>query len=126
MYRLNSHLLTRIYEYDNTYKELLNVILTEMKLKSLINPSLNSYDTAEWTYRISKWKQKVPTQVHIPTIKYKHLPQIECNDTLQKLIDAIIYKANTYKEDTLFSIIITTPIAKYSHSEATRRFKVLL
>ena len=97
MYRLDNNLLTKIYEYDNTYKEISNVVLTEMKLKFLINPNLNNHDTTEWTYRISTWKQQVPRQVHIPTIKYQYLPQIECNDTLQKLIGAIIYKANTYK-----------------------------
>ena len=28
MYRLDNNLLTKIYEYDNTYKELFNVVLT--------------------------------------------------------------------------------------------------
>ena len=98
LYRLNDHLLTKIYEYDNTYKELFNIVLFELRLKFLTNPSLNNYDTVEWIYRISKWKHKEPTQVDIPTIKYKHLQQIESNNTIQSLIDAIIYKANTYKE----------------------------
>ena len=98
MYRLNDHPLTKIYEYDNTYKELFDIVLTELKFKFLINPSLNNYDAVEWKYWISKWKDKEPTQVYIPTIKYKHLQQIESNNTIQSLIDAIIYKANTYKE----------------------------
>ena len=97
-----------------------------MKLKILVNPSLNSYDTAEWTYRISKWKHKEPTQVHIPTIKYKNLQQIKCSNTIQKLIDAIIYKANTYTGTILFSIITATSNTKYCNSEAIRIFKVLL
>ena len=125
MYRLDNNLLTKIYEYDSTYKELFNVVLTEMKLKFLANPSLNSYDTAEWSYRISKWRNTGPTQVHIPIIKYNHLQQLECSKTIQKLIDAIVYKANAYKEDTLFSIIITTSIAKYCTSEAVRIFQIL-
>ena len=82
MYRLDNNLLTKIYEYDSTYKELFNVVLSEMKLKFLVNPSLNNYDTTAWTYRISKWKQNVPREVYIPTIKYKHLPQIECSNTI--------------------------------------------
>ena len=67
--RLNNHLLTKIYEYDNTYKDLFNVVPTELKLKFLVNPSLNNYDTVEWVYRISKWKHREHTQICIPTIK---------------------------------------------------------
>ena len=66
MYRLDNNLLTKIYEYDSTYKEVFNVVLTEMKLKFSANPSLNNHKVSEWRSRICKWKHKEPTQVHIP------------------------------------------------------------
>jgi len=122
--RLNKHLLTKIYEYHNTYKDLFNVVITELTL--LVNPSLNNYDTVEWIYRTSKWKHKEPTQIYIPTFKYKYLQQIENSKTIQNLIDAITYKVNTYKETTLLSIIITTANTKYCNSEAILILKVLL
>lgn len=124
--RLNNHLLTKIYEYDNTYKDLFNVVLTELKIKCLVNPSLNTYDTDEWIHRISKWKHGEPTHIYIPTIKYKYLKQIENNNTIQHLIETISYKVDNNKDTTLFSIIITTAHTKYCNSEVIRLFKVLL
>lgn len=124
--RLNNNTLTKIYEYDNTYKELFNVVLTELKIQCLVNPTLNNYDMDEWIHRVSKWKHEAPTVIHIPTINYKHLQQIEQNNTIQDLIDTIIYKAITYSDTTLFSIIITTANTKRCKSEAIQLFKVLL
>ena len=124
--RLNNHLLTKIYEYDNTYKDLFNVVLTELKIKCLVNPSLNNYDTDEWIHRISKWEHNEPTQIYIPTVKYKYLQQIENDNTIQELIETITYKVNKFKDTTLFSIIITTSNTKYCNNEAIRLFKVWL
>jgi len=124
--KLPPNIIGLIYEYDNTYKYIFNVTLTELKLNSLVNPNLNNHDTIEWLYRISKWKHKEPIQIYIPTIKYNYLQQIETSKTIQNLIEAITYKVNTYKENTLYSILITTANTKYCNSEAIRIFKVLL
>ena len=50
--KLTPNLITLIYEYDNTYREIFNVVLEELQITVKIRPKYNNYTYEQWKQQL--------------------------------------------------------------------------